>query len=142
MNLQRPNLTKGQLAFAEAFLRLRNREAAEKEAGLTPGYGYKLLLRPDVQAEIRAREEATLVAEGLPEAVQGLIDIVKSSKAPASARVAAAKVIIDRALGSAGESQTKDVHEMTPEELAQAISTLEAQAAKLATPVNVPSPFE
>ena len=142
MSLQRPALTKGQEAFAEAFLRLRDREAAEKEAGLTPGYGYRLLLRPDVQAEIRAREEAKLVAEGLPEAVQGLIDIVKSAKAPASARVAAAKVIIDRSLGAPGETQTKELHELNPDEIAQAISKLEGMAASMAKPVNPPSPFE
>ena len=82
-----------------------------------------------------------IVRERVDEANR-IFGLMGSEKAPAAARVQAAKVVLDRTLGSAGESQTKDVHEMTPEELAQAISTLEAQAAKLATPVNVPSPFE
>ena len=141
MDLQRPGLTRGQRDFAEAFARLGNREEAEKEAGLTPGYGYKLLLRPDVQAEIQAKEHARLISEGLPAGLDALIEIAKSNKAPAASRVAAGKALLDRALPLLGETRPKELHELDPAEIAQAIQKLEGMAAALATPVSVPDPF-
>ena len=111
-------------------------------AGVGEGYGYRILARPEVQAEIRQREQSRLVAEGLPAAVGALIEVVKSQKAPAAARVAAAKVLLDRTLGSQGEGAAKDMHELTPEELAKEISKLESMAAAMAKPVSGPDPFE
>ena len=49
-------------------------------AGVAPGYGYKLLLRPEVQSEIRAREEARLISEGLPVGLSALIDVAKAHR--------------------------------------------------------------
>lgn len=141
MDLQRPNLTRGQRAFAEAFARLGNREAAEQEAGLTPGYGYKLLLRPDVQSEIIAREHARLISEGLPAGLDALIEIARSTKAPAASRVAAGKALLDRALPIMGEARQKDLHELSPDEISKAIANLEGMAASMATPVSAPDPF-
>ncbi len=136
------SLTKGEQAFAIAFADHGDRAKAEEAAGLTPGYGYKVLLRPEVQREIRAREEAKLLAEGLPVAVQGLIDVITSPKSPAASRVAAAKVILDRTLGQPGETPKREIHEMTSEEIAATIASLEGVAAGLAKPVNVPEVFD
>ena len=136
------SLTPKESAFAEAFVKWGDRALAEKEAGLAQNYGYKMLARPEVLAEIRTREQATLVAEALPEAVRTLILVMRSDKAPAAARVQAAKVVLDRTLGATAESGSKDLHELTPEELAAEIAKLESAAAALATPVNAPSPFE
>jgi hypothetical protein len=135
-------LTRGELAFSEAYVRLGDREAAEKAAGIAPLSGYKVLKRPEVQREIVALQTAKLTSEALPIAVQTLIGVMQSDKAPAAARVAAAKVVLDRTLGANGEGQAKDLHEMTPDELSQAISKLEAQAASMAKPVSGPDPFE
>ena len=135
-------LTRGELAFSEAYVRLGDREAAEKAAGIAPLSGYKVLKRPDVQRDIVALQTAKLTSEALPIAVQTLINVMQSDKAPAAARVAAAKVVLDRTLGANGEGQAKDLHEMTPDELSQAISKLEQQAASMAKPVSGPDPFE
>ena len=117
-------LTRGELAFSEAYVRLGDREAAEKAAGIAPLSGYKVLKRPEVQREIVAMQTARLTAEALPIAVQTLINVMQSDKAPAAARVAAAKVVLDRTLGANGEGLTKEIHELTPDELAQAINKL------------------
>ena len=100
-----------------------------------------MLKRPEVQREIVAQQTARMTAEALPLAVQTLINVMGSDKAPAAARVQAAKVVIDRTLGVGEGGQAKEIHELTPEELAMAINKLEAQAASMATPVNEPNPF-
>lgn len=134
-------LTRGEVAFAEAFAQVNDRVEAEKLAGVAPGYGYKLLLRPEVQSEIRAREEARLISEGLPAGLSALIEVAKSQKAPAASRVAAGKALLDRALPLLGETRQKEAHELDSDEIAQAIQKLEGMAASLATPVNEPNPF-
>lgn len=140
------SLTRGELAFSEAFVKLGNREEAEKAAGLTPGYGYKVLLRPEVQREIRAREEARLISEGLPVGLDALIDVAKNPKSPAASRVAAGKALLDRALGAPGDSTAKEPHEMDAADIdkaiAQALAKLEGMAAARAKPVSGPDPFE
>jgi hypothetical protein len=142
MPLKDGSLTRGEQAFAMAYAELGDVKAAEKKAGIATNHGYAVLKRPEVQREIVAQQTARMTAEALPLAVQTLINVMGSEKAPAAARVQAAKVVLDRTLGANGEGQAKDIHEMTPEELAQAISTLEAQAASMAKPVSAPSPFE
>lgn len=142
MPLKDGSLTRGEQAFAIAYAELGNVAAAEKKAGIAPTHGYNVLKRPEVQREIVAQQTARMTAEALPLAVQTLINVMGSEKAPAAARVQAAKVVLDRTLGAAGEGQAKDIHEMTPDELAQAIATLEQQAASMAKPVNAPDIFE
>ena len=89
-----------------------------------------------------ALQTARLTTEALPIAVGTLISVMQSDKAPAAARVQAAKVVIDRTLGTGEGGQAKEIHELTPEELAMAINKLEAQAASMATPVSAPDVFE
>lgn len=142
MPLKDGSLTRGEQAFAIAYAELGNVAAAEKKAGIAPTTGYHVLKRPEVQREITAQQTARLTAEALPLAVQTLVNVMGSDKAPAAARVQAAKVVLDRTLGAAGEGQAKEIHELTPDELAQAISSLEAQAASMAKPVSAPNPYD
>ena len=142
MPLKDGTLTRGEQAFAIAYAELGNVAAAEKKAGIAATHGYHVLKRPEVQREIVAQQTARMTAEALPLAVATLINVMQSDKAPAAARVAAAKVVLDRTLGANGEGQAKDLHEMTPDELSQAIAKLEAQAASMAKPVSGPDPFE
>ena len=135
-------LTPKESAFAEAFAKYGRIAEAEAEAGIAKNYGYKLIARPEVLVEIRNREQAKLVAEALPEAIDTLLKVMRSDKSPAAARVAAAKVVLDRTLGVAEGGAVKEPHEMTPDELAQAINTMEAHAAALATPVSAPNPYD
>ena len=136
------SLTRGEQAFAVAYAELGNVAAAEKKAGIAATSGYHVLKRPEVQREIVAQQTARMTAEALPLAVQTLINVMGSDKAPAAARVQAAKVVLDRTLGTGEDGRTKEVHEMTPEELAQAINTMEAQAAALAKPIPAPNIFD
>lgn len=140
MPLKDGSLTRGEAAFIAAYVESNDREKAEKAAGLMPKSGYAVLARPEIQAQIRAQQLARLTAEALPMAVSTVIEIMQSSKSPAAARVQAAKLVIDRAMPAGESGQTKELHELTPDELAHAIATLEAQAASMAKPINGPDP--
>ncbi len=135
------SMTRGEQEFAIAYAALGNVAQAEKKAGIAVNHGYAVLKRPEVQREIVAQQTARMTAEALPLAVQTLINVMGSDKAPAAARVQAAKVVIDRTLGTGEGGQAKEIHELTPEELAMAINKLEAQAASMAMPVSAPDPF-
>ncbi len=142
MPLKDGSLTRGEQAFAMAFAALGDVAKAEKQAGIATNHGYAVLKRPEVQREIVAQQTARLTAEALPLAVQTLVNVMGSDKAPAAARVQAAKVVLDRTLGANGEGQAKEIHELTPDELAQAIAALESQAAAMAKPVSTPNPYD
>lgn len=100
------------------------------------------LALPSVQAEIARQQTARLFSEALPAAVQCLVSIIGSDKAPAGARVQAAKVVLDRTLGADGAGRDKEPHEMTPEELARAIATLERVASDRARPIIDAKPID
>jgi phage terminase small subunit len=97
---------------------------------------HKLLQRPAVLAEIARQQQEKLFSEVLPAAVQCLADIIRNDRAPAGARVQAAKVVMDRTLGMDDAKNGKEPHEMTGEELANAIAQLEQIAADRAKPVQ------
>jgi NAD(P)H-hydrate repair Nnr-like enzyme with NAD(P)H-hydrate epimerase domain len=102
----------------------------------------KVPAQPIVAAEIARLQTQRLFAEALPAAVGCLIEIITSPKAPAGARVQAAKVVMDRTLGTDGAGQAKEPHEMTAEELAKAIDELERMASARAKPIEPEQPPE
>jgi hypothetical protein len=102
------------------------------------------LQRPAVQAEIVRIQTERLFNDLLPAALTCLGSIIANDKAPAGARVQAAKVVIDRTLGRDDAFGGKEPHEMTGEELSEAlakataqIEALEARAAAKARPIDV-----
>lgn len=132
-------LTLQERRFVEAYSKHGDRQRAEKAAGYAPNGGYVVLARPEIQKRILAEQTARLTSDALPLAVSTLIEIMQNPKAPAAARVQASKVVLDRAMPQ-GEGQAgKELHEMTPEELAQAIAMLESVASSAARDVS-PSP--
>ena len=133
-------MTKGEKAFLAAYLDTGDRAKAEKAAGLSATYGYQVLARPEVQAQYVEAVLSRMKTEAAPLAVKTLIEIMGSAKAPAAARVQAAKIVLDRTLPEAGGGGTKEIEEMTPAELSAAIQALEAQAASMAKPVVDPAP--
>jgi hypothetical protein len=84
----------------------------------------KALARPAVQAEIARQQVERLFTDALPAAVDCLVSIIRSDKAPAGARVQAAKVVLDRTLGTDEAGKAKEASEMSPEELAREIEKL------------------
>lgn len=133
-------LTLKERAFIQAYVdNGGDRAGAERASGLSTTGCYKILGRPDVQQAIVESQMTRLQSEALPLAVGTLMSIMRSDKAPAAARVQAAKAVLDRALPALGDGQVRNLHEMTPEEIARAISALEAQAAAVARDVTAPS---
>lgn len=105
-------------------------------SGTKAGYkseraAYLALQRPAVQEEIRRAQVERLFQEALPLAVKTLCDIMADERQPAGARVQASKIALDRTLGDPNQAQSKQPHEMTPEELAKAISEAKLAAAAL-----------
>lgn len=137
---QTGRFTRQERAFADAFATTGDRAYSASKAGLVQPAtaASKMLARDAVQAEIVRIQTQRLVEDALPAAINCLISIITSDKAPAGARVQAAKVVMDRTLGVDDARQGKEPHEMSGEELARAIGELERIASERAKPVNPP----
>lgn len=109
---------------------------AQHHAGMSSGGVSLALQRPAVQAEIARQQVERLFTEALPAAVTCLVNLIQNEKAPAGARVQAAKVVMDRTLGRDDAEGGKAPHEMSGEELAKAIEELTRLAADKAMPVQ------
>ena len=129
--------TEQESTFIDVAARTGDRLIAAEKAGYAQPQrdAWRVMQKPDVQAEIARREVARLFNEALPAAVSCLISIMTNDKAPAGARVSAAKVTLDKTLGVDEAGKSKEPHEMTPDEIAQAIAALERVAADRAKPI-------
>lgn len=129
-------LTEQERAFAAAYAATGDKAEAAKRAGYAhPRANAPLIAaRPAVMAEFARLQEERITNQLLPLAVDCLAEIMGNPKAPAGARVSAAKVVIDHALGDS-EGRTKEIHEMSREEIDAAISKLSREASERARPV-------
>lgn len=126
--------------FIDAYARTNDAKYAAEKAGYRgPEHitSAKVLARIPVQAEIARIQTERLFNELLPAAIDCLKSIIMNDKAPAGARVQAAKVVFDRTLGRDDALGGKEPHEMTGAELAAAIEKLESHAASKARQVEV-----
>lgn len=113
-------------------------EAVAHKLGRDSGQIRSVLGRPAVLTEIARIQEERLVRDLLPIALDVLRDIASDARAPAGARVQAAKVIVDRSFTQAGIDGGKagdDQSQMTPEQIGRAIAELERARADLLRPV-------
>jgi hypothetical protein len=117
-------LTPAEQTVAQALAETGSTTYARQKARISAPHMSKLTARPAVQAEIARIQTELLFTEALPAAVQCLVSIIRSDKAPAGARVQAAKVVLDRTLGSDEAGKAKEASEMTPDELAREIEKL------------------
>lgn len=101
---------------------------AAAQTGLSRTSAWRNEQSGPVQAEIARLQAKRLFDEALPLAVDCIVGLLRDPKAPAGARVQAAKLTFDRTLGDT-DAQGREPHEMTGEELARAIAELEAVAA-------------
>jgi hypothetical protein len=136
MPLKNGRFTDRETLFVEAMAATGDIPYAMKKARYASmGAASDALARPEVQAAIVRRQEARLISEALPAAVATLLDVMQPGN-PAGARVQAAKIVIDRAMPQHEDGRTKELHELTPEELAAAIASLEAAAGAMAKDVS------
>lgn len=134
----RGQLTEMERKFVDAYAKTGDTRYATKKAGYKYGVNnsHNILQRPAVQDAIIAYQMARMTSEALPLATSTVIGIMQNEKAPAAARIQAAREVFNRVLPSDKATQDKEPHEMSPDELAAAISRLESAAATKAKPVE------
>lgn len=130
------HLTNQERAIAAAYADTGSQGFAARQAGVQQPAASKALQRPAVQAEIMRVQQERLTNDLLPLAVRCVEEILTNVKAPAGARIQAAKLVFDRTLGAQGALGDKEPHEMSGSELADAIAKLEAMAAARARPID------
>lgn len=138
MSKKQDGLNGQERAFAKAYAKSGNRREAALQAGYTAPdmAASRNLQRPRVLEEIARLENERMTRDLLPAAVNCVQEILTNTKAPAGARIQAAKLVFDRTLGAQDALGGKEPHEMTGSELADAIAKLEAMAASKARPIE------
>ena len=119
--------------FAAAYAATGDASYSGAKAGyaLPHARASEALQRPAVQEEIRRIQVQRLFEEALPLAVTTLCKIMGDERQPAGARVQASKIALDRTLGDPNTAESKQAHEMSPDELAKAIADAKLRAAAL-----------
>lgn len=149
----RGRFTDQEAKFIEVVAVTGDPKIAAKEAGYKNASSpHRKMLSPAVLAEIARVQTEKLVSELAPIALATLTDIMTSKTAPAGARVQAAKVVLDKGgIGVKGaDADGKEPHEMSGDELAQAIQRLTSEVEErrrptieaVATPVPEASIFD
>ena len=127
MPIKTGDLTPREARFVEEYVAQGNVAKAEKLAGYAPGGGRQVARRPEIQSRIAQEQLMRLTMEGAPLAVNTLFEIMRNAKAPAAARIQAAKIVLDRAMPDAASGAEKEIHEMSAAEIAEAIAAFEAR---------------
>lgn len=133
MPLKNGRLTRVESKFAAAYAATGDASYSGAKAGyaLPHARASEALQRPAVQEEIRRIQVQRLFEEALPLAVTTLCKIMGDERQPAGARVQASKIALDRTLGDPNTAESKQAHEMSPDELAKAIADAKLRAAAL-----------
>lgn len=123
--------------FIDAYVARGDAKAAAEAAGYKlPGIaGNNVLARPAIQAEIVRLQQERIANELLPLAVDVHKALLTGANVPAGAKVQAVKLAYDRAFGPDDAARDKEPHEMSAEELAEAIDKLKRVASERAQPV-------
>jgi phage terminase small subunit len=133
MPLKNGKLTRMEKKFAATYADTGNGVYSAAKAGYVQPEtrGAEALQRPGMKEEIRRIQVERLFQEVLPLAVKVHLAILADDKTPAGARVQAVKLAYDRTLGDASTAESKQAHEMSPDELAKAIADAKLRAAAL-----------
>lgn len=132
------HLTTQETKFAAVFADTGNAQHAGREAGFSrpDAHSYTVLKRPAVQGEIARIQMERLNNTLLPLAVGAIERLLTDKRTPAGAVVQAAKLVMDRTLGSDDNSR-KDPHEMTGDELTKQLDRLREEATKRGKIIDV-----
>lgn len=134
-------MTRQERLFAHHMAQGADPAAAAVRAGYRQiATGSEVAQRPAIIAEVTRQQVERLQTEGLQTAVDCLLSIAGDPRAPAGARVQASKVILDRTLG-VQEGDVSDPSSLSPEKLAELISTLQRSIELKAKDVT-PGPSE
>jgi phage terminase small subunit len=100
------------------------------------------LQKPEIVAAVRKAQIVRLNNDLLPKALDLLERVILDDKEATRNRLTAAQVIVKYSLGGKDDGESKEPHEMTPEELQARIDQLRRAQADKARPVieHDPSP--
>ena len=129
-------------AFIEARVNGKNQTEAAKIAGdAHPAQsGYTLMKSPGIVAKIQQERQKLYQTDLANCATTTLKEIILDKDAPQSARIAGCRTVLE-VCNMIGKHSTKDndskaLHEMTPDQLAGLINTLESTKAAMARPLD------
>lgn len=116
-------------------------EAARRAGFSNPrNSGYYLIRLPHITAAVRQERSRLFDGELANVAAETLRQVMTDPEAPAAARVSAARTVLEvtRELGRRQDDggADKQLHEMTPDELAGLISKWEAERSKVAIDIT------
>lgn len=137
-------LTNLEKAFVKHYVGTGNAQYAAHKAGYAlPESGSAVANRPKIREVILREQQARITNELVPLALDTLQELLSNKETPASARVAAVKVVLDRGLGDSASVEAREPHEMTGEELQSAIDRLRREAVERAKPIidSTPKPI-
>lgn len=132
--------------FVKLFAETGDATYAAEKAGYTQpsSRGGMLVARPAIMAQVRAYQSTRLVMEGMPVAIDALLEIAGNKTLAPSPRVQAADKLLRHARELTDGTAAREAFEMTAEELATAIrNKLEANTIDV-TPKSLDEadPFE
>lgn len=125
-------------AFVEAYGTTGDREYARFRANYrSTASAVQALQRPAIQAEIRKVQLERLHNDLLPAAVTVLRTALDLDYAgvPWGSRITAAKIVTDRVFNDAQSAASKDMADMTADELKERMAQLQNRLADIAKPV-------
>lgn len=141
MPIKNGRKTHKERVFIDKMARTGDKSYAAAAAGYTKPAkeAARNLAKPAVAAAIERKHNDMLFNEILPLALEVHKKILGDDATPAGARVQAVKLAYDRTIGADDPAGgNKEPHEMTADELAEAIKRLEAQAASVARDITPP----
>lgn len=140
---QKGRFTPQERTFVTAYAATGDRGYSARAAGFSQPAtaASKLLARPAVQAEIAA-EHARLLSEGVPLATGRVLRILADDAVKPADHLKAAGMIFRLAGFDTDQLAQREPHEMTGEELARALATLEAVAAERAKLISPPAELD
>jgi phage terminase small subunit len=129
MPIKGGRMTPRERLFAKAYAETGNTALAGKQAGYESISGpFVAMHRPAVLEEIAKHQDELMRGDLLPKAVSALNVMLTDERTPWNVRFQAAKFTIEYSKAQ-GDGVTKEAHEMTADELAQAIAQLKATTA-------------
>ena len=109
---------------------------AAQKSGLSTRSVQRHIADPKMLAEVAREHQEMLFRDILPMAIAAHKRLLQDTRTPPGALVQAVKLAYDQTFGTEQSVASKEAHELSPEELAASIATLERIASDRAKAVN------